>query len=80
MVLLVYPQTHTHTHTHTHNKQGLVSINRELHQVTVRGGTTFNELNRILDDNGLAMSVLGSISEQTVAGAISTGQYINSCK
>lgn len=54
--------------------QGLVSIDRELRQVTVRAGTTFHELNQLLDENGLAMSVLGSISDQTVAGAISTGR------
>ncbi len=54
--------------------QGLVSIDHALKQVTVRAGTTFHELNTILDDNGLAMSILGSVSDQTVAGAISTGK------
>ena len=45
-------------------------------EVTVKAGTTLKQLNRYLDDQGLAMKNLGSISEQTVAGAISTGEYI----
>ena len=42
-------------------------------EVTVRAGTTLNQLNRFLNDQGLAMKNLGSISDQSVAGAISTG-------
>ena len=42
-------------------------------QATFRGGTTFAEVNIILDKYGLAMSMLGSISNQRVAGAIATG-------
>ena len=45
-------------------------------EVTVKAGTTLNQLNRYLNDRGLAMKNLGSISEQTVAGAISTGLEI----
>ena len=44
-------------------------------EVTVKAGTTLKQLNRYLDDQGLAMKNLGSISEQTVAGAISTGVH-----
>ena len=42
-------------------------------EVTVRAGTTLSELNSLLEERGLAMKVLGSISDQTVGGAISTG-------
>ena len=56
--------------------QGLVSVNTAQQQVTVRGGMTLDELNLILEEHGLAMKNLGSISDQTIAGAISTGQLI----
>ena len=42
--------------------------------VTVKAGTTFHELNTALEERGLAMINLGSISLQTVAGAVSTGK------
>ena len=47
-------------------------------KVTVKGGTTLKQVNHYLNEQGLAMKNLGSISEQTVAGAISTGIY-DSC-
>lgn len=50
-----------------------MSVNKKLQQATFRGGTTFKEVNSVLDEHGLAMSMLGSISDQTVAGAIATG-------
>ncbi len=56
-----------------HNFTGLVSVEKATKEVTVRAGTTFNQLNQLLDERGLALTNLGSISEQTVAGAISTG-------
>ncbi len=43
-------------------------------QVTFGAATTFHEVNAILDGLGLALPILGSISDQTVAGAISTGE------
>ena len=54
--------------------QGIVSVDQEKMEVTVRAGTTLSELNVLLEEHGLAMRILGSISEQTVAGAISTGK------
>ena len=39
----------------------------------MKAGTTLKQLNQYLDEQGLAMKNLGSISAQTVAGAISTG-------
>ena len=40
-------------------------------------GTTLRELNHQLERQGLAMSNLPSVSEQTVAGAIATGVAIS---
>ncbi|GAA2821559.1 D-arabinono-1,4-lactone oxidase [Saccharopolyspora taberi] len=43
--------------------------------VTVRAGTPLHQLNRELDEHGLAMANLGDIDAQTLAGAISTGTH-----
>ena len=43
--------------------------------VTVRSGTTLRELNAALDQLGLAMTNLGDIDAQTIAGAVSTGTH-----
>ncbi|MGW5050845.1 D-arabinono-1,4-lactone oxidase [Actinokineospora sp. NPDC004072] len=43
--------------------------------VTVRAGTTLASLNAELDRLGLAMTNLGDIDAQTIAGAISTGTH-----
>ena len=52
-----------------------MSVDREKLEVTVRAGTTLSELNAFLEEHGMAMRILGSISDQTVGGAISTGRY-----
>jgi FAD-linked oxidoreductase len=41
----------------------------------VRSGTTLRELNTALDRIGLAMTNLGDIDAQTIAGAVSTGTH-----
>lgn len=43
--------------------------------VTVRSGTPLHRLNAALDDLGLALTNLGDIDRQTIAGAISTGTH-----
>ncbi|MGH3436981.1 MAG: FAD-binding protein, partial [Sciscionella sp.] len=43
--------------------------------VTVRSGTRLRELNTVLDAMGLAMTNLGDIDAQTIAGAVSTGTH-----
>ena len=43
--------------------------------VTVEAGLRIYQLNEYLADNGLALQNLGSISEQSVAGIISTGTH-----
>ena len=55
------------------NVQGVVRVDRDKMEVTVLAGTTLAELNVVLEEHGLAMKILGSISDQTVGGAISTG-------
>ncbi|WP_197319503.1 D-arabinono-1,4-lactone oxidase [Saccharomonospora sp. NB11] len=54
---------------------GLVSADVETGLVTVRAGTTLRRLNALLDMLGLAMTNLGDIDAQTVAGSISTGTH-----
>lgn len=48
---------------------------RATHTVTVGAGLRLRELNRALAARGLAMSNLGDIDSQSVAGAISTGTH-----
>lgn len=54
---------------------GIRSIDRSAGTVTVGAGTTLNDLNRLLDAEGLAMANLGDIAYQTVAGAVSTSTH-----
>jgi FAD/FMN-containing dehydrogenase len=54
---------------------GIFSIDRAKNQVRVAAGTNLNDLNRLLDAEGLAMANLGDIAYQTVAGAISTSTH-----
>jgi FAD-linked oxidoreductase len=54
---------------------GIYSIDRQAGTVTVGAGTTLNDLNRLLNNEGLAMPNLGDIAYQTVAGAISTSTH-----
>ena len=54
---------------------GVESADRGTGLVRVRAGTTLRQLNRELDDAGLAMTNLGDIDAQTIAGALSTGTH-----
>ncbi len=54
---------------------GIKSVDRSTNRVTVGAGTTLNDLNRLLDAEGLAMPNLGDIAYQTVAGAVSTSTH-----
>lgn len=58
-----------------HLLTGLVAVDPEAKQVTVRAGTTLRELNTLLDNRGLALKNNPSISDQTIAGVISTGKF-----
>lgn len=55
--------------------QGLVSVDHEQQQVTVRAGTKLYMLNELLAEEGLALENMGDINVQTVAGALSTGTH-----
>ena len=53
----------------------LLSVDKEQRVVTVEGGMRVRELNQLLAEHGLALDTLGSVSEQSVAGVISTGTH-----
>jgi L-gulono-1,4-lactone dehydrogenase len=54
---------------------GIVDADTTSGLVTVRAGTTLRDLNAALDRLGLAMTNLGDIDAQTLAGAVSTGTH-----
>lgn len=54
---------------------GIASVDADAGLVTVRSGTTLHHLNAELDALGLAMTNLGDIDAQTIAGAVSTGTH-----
>ncbi|KAG0252057.1 hypothetical protein DFQ27_008304, partial [Actinomortierella ambigua] len=53
----------------------LIKVDKEARTVTVEAGIRLMELNQILDLHGLALSSLGSISEQSIAGALATATH-----
>ena len=59
-----------------HNYAGVVSVDLQQKRVTVRAGTKLRDITSALEEYGLAMKNLGSISEQTAAGTISTGWLV----
>lgn len=54
---------------------GVLAIDRDRRTVTVRAGTRLGRVCRALDAVGLALANVGTLGEQTVAGAISTGNH-----
>jgi FAD-linked oxidoreductase len=54
---------------------GIVAADTANGLVTVRSGTRLRELNAALDRLGLALTNLGDIDAQTIAGALSTGTH-----
>ncbi|GBC03040.1 hypothetical protein RclHR1_04960004 [Rhizophagus clarus] len=59
----------------TDNFNKIIEIDLENKTVTVEAGIRLYKLNEELQKNGLALSNLGSISEQSIAGAISTATH-----
>lgn len=57
------------------NYNQLLDMDKAAGTVTVMAGMRLKHLNQLLDEHGLALANLGSISEQSVAGAISTGTH-----
>jgi len=54
---------------------GIVRADRGTGLVTLRGGTRLRDIPRLLAPHGLAMTNLGDIDSQSIAGAISTGTH-----
>lgn len=55
--------------------QGLVSVDKTTHQVTVKAGTKLHRLGELLFEQGLAMENMGDVDRQSIAGTISTGTH-----
>ncbi len=54
---------------------GIVDIDETRSRVTVRAGTRLHAFNAALAARGYALPILGSIAEQSLAGAIATGTH-----
>ncbi|WP_328395230.1 FAD-binding protein [Streptomyces sp. NBC_00390] len=54
---------------------GVVAVDRAAGEVTVRAGTRIGTLCETLDRQGLALENIGTLADQTVAGALSTGNH-----
>jgi FAD/FMN-containing dehydrogenase len=57
-----------------------LSIDRARCRVRVQGGIKLRDLNAWLTQQGLSLSIMGSVTEQTLAGAISTGTHGSSLR
>lgn len=57
------------------NYQGIVHLNKDTLQATVKGGTKLRALGELLFQNGIAMENLGDIDAQSIAGTIGTGTH-----
>ena len=55
--------------------RGLVRVDADSGFVTLRGGTRLWEIADLLAPHGLALSVMGDIDHQSIAGAIQTGTH-----
>lgn len=53
----------------------ILAVDRDTNQVKVQAGITIADLNRRLQDLGLALENLGDIAYQTISGAISTATH-----
>ncbi len=53
----------------------IIHVDQERMRVTVQAGVRIKELNELLPVHDLAMSNLGSIAEQSIAGATTTGTH-----
>lgn len=60
---------------HLDGLSGLHTVDRKLRQVTFAGGTRLYEMPALLKPYGLAMTNMGDIDRQSIAGAISTGTH-----
>lgn len=58
-----------------HEMRGLISLNLEKEEATFYAGTYLHEIGPILEAYHFALSNMGDIQEQTLAGVISTGTH-----
>lgn len=57
------------------NYSGVIELDQDRRQVTMRSGTKLWHIPHLLADSGLAMQNLGDINKQSIAGAISTSTH-----
>ena len=62
------------------NYKNILSVDLRTKIVVMQAGIRLRQLNIELKENGLAMPILGSIDEQSIAGAICTGTHGSSIK
>ncbi|MBB4183710.1 FAD/FMN-containing dehydrogenase [Sinorhizobium terangae] len=55
--------------------QGVVNIDRARKRVSVKAGTTINQLGKVLKSSGLSLINQGDIDSQALAGALTTGTH-----
>jgi FAD-linked oxidoreductase len=55
--------------------QRVVAVDYENWQITVEAGIRLKHLIDALDDRGMALSNIGSVAEQSIAGAVGTGTH-----
>ncbi|KAL8675572.1 MAG: hypothetical protein Q9168_000084 [Polycauliona sp. 1 TL-2023] len=58
----------------------VISVNKSSNQVTMQAGIRLYDLIAVLQDNGLAMPNLGSIDNQSIAGAFATATHGSSTR
>lgn len=57
------------------NLRRVLALDASARTIRVQAGIHLHELTAALDEVGLAMPILGSVSQQSIAGAISTGTH-----
>lgn len=57
------------------NFKEVLDVNKETARVVMQSGIRLHALSEVLNQHGLAMPNLGSINDQSIAGAISTGTH-----
>lgn len=75
-----HPPSHADRDIYLFLDMRLSQVDKDKKQVTVQGGIRLRDLHPILAEHGLALSSLGSISDQSLAGAISTATHGSSYK
>ena len=58
----------------------LLEVDKERCLITIEGGVVMDDLHKLLEKEGLALSVLGAISDQTMAGGFAVGTHGSGAK